>query len=803
MAGRKQSPFVGKTVPLVDADGGPILYKRYRDVSEITTASCQGKTAGVTSEEVGKGAQNEERKSHPTGQKRKKRGENNSPGDAVHDESKRTQICRLAGESVSHETVGKLFVKEMPQCGKSFLGTGEPDKSGVEGHQPLAGQAVKKAKKKRRDNNKVLNPVLVASGDSEDNHLAVNNVKDRKSKKRKRDSSGCNSLQNGVVVEPAPGVVSDDLLDNKPLAMTHGEDDALLIEQSSKKIEKRAKSKLPKKRKEAEEERWHSDPEAATPTKHQHHHQKKKKKKSKDPGKQNVELSSCCDDKGSGPHNDSECSSKDTLQGSLQGVADGCGGSGSASAGANGLGSQATQPPKGGNAEEAARMRNILGFTHAKNQPTADSVFQFQFDSTRPPVRETADDHGEGKSAKGVDDTNESCNKASGDFPFSIYAGGMPYFWSEEDIRQFWSECGHVISVRCLTFGDSGKFRGIACVSFDTQEGLQAALACDGDPCQCEGDQGRGVHSFKVAVKKWTGALPTPHSQRPSNTAGRHGGASVGKTPGYNVAFVCNIPYSVIEEQLLELFSEHDVDKVRLHTNQYTGVSCGFAHVHFKSGAGLDSAMALHGTELNGRSLVVGYAKPPPGFSQSTAAREASGQSEGPRSNGIGSAGGERSCGKKIPGYYVAFVSNIPYETNNMDLRRHFKGCPIEKIILLTNKQTGEFVGSAFVQFADEASLDRAVGMDGRKMKEPAVRQLRVRYAQKRLKELMPSEDQKVAGGGQGRTGRLSDGGGNGDEGQGMGRTDGRKREKGDKASSKAGKVKQWTEEDDPLLALL
>jgi RNA recognition motif-containing protein len=58
------------------------------------------------------------------------------------------------------------------------------------------------------------------------------------------------------------------------------------------------------------------------------------------------------------------------------------------------------------------------------------------------------------------------------------------------------------------------------------------------------------------------------------------------------------------------LFAAHGVTKVRLHTDKDTGKFRGFAHVHFKDEASLDSAMALDGTMLMSRRIRVGYAQP-------------------------------------------------------------------------------------------------------------------------------------------------------------------------------------------------
>ncbi|KAJ6983208.1 hypothetical protein NC653_026119 [Populus alba x Populus x berolinensis] len=58
------------------------------------------------------------------------------------------------------------------------------------------------------------------------------------------------------------------------------------------------------------------------------------------------------------------------------------------------------------------------------------------------------------------------CRKISGDIADRVYVGGIPYYSTEDDIRSFFEGCGTITEVDCMTFPDSGKFRGIAIISF-------------------------------------------------------------------------------------------------------------------------------------------------------------------------------------------------------------------------------------------------------------------------------------------------------------------------------------------------
>lgn len=76
--------------------------------------------------------------------------------------------------------------------------------------------------------------------------------------------------------------------------------------------------------------------------------------------------------------------------------------------------------------------------------------------------------------------------------------------------------------------------------------------------------------------------------------------------------FVGNIPWSVTEDQLRDMFSEYgEVESVRLITDRNTGRSKGIAFVEMGSEEQAQAAItALHGTELEGRDLVVNIARP-------------------------------------------------------------------------------------------------------------------------------------------------------------------------------------------------
>jgi RNA recognition motif-containing protein len=76
--------------------------------------------------------------------------------------------------------------------------------------------------------------------------------------------------------------------------------------------------------------------------------------------------------------------------------------------------------------------------------------------------------------------------------------------------------------------------------------------------------------------------------------------------------YVGNLPYSVREEQLQDLFSRHgSVVSVRIITDKFTGRSKGFGFVEMSSDEEAAKAIqATNGNDFEGRALVVSEARP-------------------------------------------------------------------------------------------------------------------------------------------------------------------------------------------------
>lgn len=76
--------------------------------------------------------------------------------------------------------------------------------------------------------------------------------------------------------------------------------------------------------------------------------------------------------------------------------------------------------------------------------------------------------------------------------------------------------------------------------------------------------------------------------------------------------YVGGLPYSATESQLNDLFAVHGaVESARVITDKFTGQSRGFGFVEMATAEEAKAAItALHGTQMDGRTLTVNEAKP-------------------------------------------------------------------------------------------------------------------------------------------------------------------------------------------------
>ncbi|GAB4854851.1 hypothetical protein Ancab_023436 [Ancistrocladus abbreviatus] len=173
-----------------------------------------------------------------------------------------------------------------------------------------------------------------------------------------------------------------------------------------------------------------------------------------------------------------------------------------------------------------------------------------------------------------------------------VYVGGIPYYSTEEDIRSYFDHCGTITDVDCMKFPESGKFRGIAIISFKTEEAARRALALDG------ADMG-GLF-LKIQPYKSTRLTKTSDFSPPV-------------IEGYNRIYVGNLSWDITEDDLRKLFSNFSISCIRFGEEKETGEFRGYAHVDFSDSASLTGALKLDQRMVCGRPVRIRCAVPKTG----------------------------------------------------------------------------------------------------------------------------------------------------------------------------------------------
>ncbi|CAK7325632.1 unnamed protein product [Dovyalis caffra] len=183
-------------------------------------------------------------------------------------------------------------------------------------------------------------------------------------------------------------------------------------------------------------------------------------------------------------------------------------------------------------------------------------------------------------------------SKISEQIAVRVYVGGIPYYSTEDDIRSFFEGCGTITEVDCMTFPDSGKFRGIAIISFKTEAAAKRALALDGSDM--------GGFYLKIQPYKTTRAHKEPNF-------------APGIVEGYNRIYVGNLSWDITEDDLKKFFSDCKISSIRFGMDKETGEFRGYGHVDFSDNASLMKALKLDQQIVCGRPIKISCAVPKKG----------------------------------------------------------------------------------------------------------------------------------------------------------------------------------------------
>ena len=188
------------------------------------------------------------------------------------------------------------------------------------------------------------------------------------------------------------------------------------------------------------------------------------------------------------------------------------------------------------------------------------------------------------------EDGADDAGAAGGDVDLEVYAEGIPFTASEEDIRKFFRSAGDVLEVRAPTFHDTGRLKGYAHVAFATRAAAAKALELDG---RYIGERFISVQASRPEGEGRDAALAASTRPRP---------------PGCNTVFAKGLPYDIEEAAVKAAFGRFGaVTSVRLPRWQHTGRQKGHGYIQFDVAFAAEAAMKEYRAGANGgRPLLVG-----------------------------------------------------------------------------------------------------------------------------------------------------------------------------------------------------
>ncbi|KAF7811352.1 nucleolin 2 [Senna tora] len=174
-------------------------------------------------------------------------------------------------------------------------------------------------------------------------------------------------------------------------------------------------------------------------------------------------------------------------------------------------------------------------------------------------------------------------SEQNGDDPTKVYVGGIPFIQPRMILEAYFEGCGTIIEVDAMKFPESGKFRGIAIISFKTEAAAKRALALDGSDM---GGLFLKIQPYKTIRIKASDFTPK-------------------RVEGYNRIYVGNLPWDTTEDQLRNLLSNCSISSIRFGTDKG-----GYAHVDFTDSQSMKRALTMDQKILCGRPVRISCAVP-------------------------------------------------------------------------------------------------------------------------------------------------------------------------------------------------
>jgi nucleolin len=172
--------------------------------------------------------------------------------------------------------------------------------------------------------------------------------------------------------------------------------------------------------------------------------------------------------------------------------------------------------------------------------------------------------------------------------------------------------------------------------------------------------------------------------------------------------FLGNLSYSIEDDAVREFFKDvGPITDIHWLTDKESGQFYGSGFIEFGTPAEAQAALAKAGEDLLGRPLKIDLAKP--------RAPRADGGAGGGAGGGFKKKPFEvKPLGPKPDGCNTVFMGNLSYQIDEDAVKTFFADCgEIANIRWLTDRETGDFKGCGFCEFASSDSVDNVVAKNG------------------------------------------------------------------------------------------
>jgi nucleolin len=160
----------------------------------------------------------------------------------------------------------------------------------------------------------------------------------------------------------------------------------------------------------------------------------------------------------------------------------------------------------------------------------------------------------------------------------SVYVRGLPWKATEEEIREFFKDCGDIAKLE-MPLDDQGRSSGTAIIEFDSSDAAAKALDLD----------------QATFGERWLSVKPSTRAVKPE---------------GCTTVFCGNLSFDIDEDSLRDFFKDcGNIKEVRFSTDRETGDFKGFGHVEFEESDSAENAVKLAGQFVMDRKIRIDYAQ--------------------------------------------------------------------------------------------------------------------------------------------------------------------------------------------------